>query len=374
VAACSSSDDKASSTTTTTSTTTTGAEAASTTSAVSGESAGLRTSLPERGDGPLRVVIDTDAANEIDDQFALALALLAPERLKIEAITAAPFAFGNYLSSLLAVQEQRGGGPLTPFESLAVSMGADQIRALEDASGPAEGMNASLAEIERVVAAAAPASRPQVIAGSESYLPGPTEPVPSAAADFIVEAANSSDEPLYVAVLGAPTNVASALLMDPSIGEKLVVIFVAGFPSASTQVDESFNLLQDLDASRVLFEKCPNLLYIPGYQVAEVLTVSLPEIERYVAGRGAMGDLLAELFAAKVGSGAAESPGARRVMWDMAPIAWLIDPSWVSTTVAPRGQIGTDHRWSPIDGEMVEAYQINDVSVYSDLFARLAGS
>lgn len=61
-------------------------------------------------------------------------------------------------------------------------------------------------------------------------------------------------------------------------------------------------------------------------------------------------------------------------MWDMAPIAWLIDPSWVSTAVGPRGQIGTDHRWSPIPGEMVEAYQINDVSVFSDLFARLAGS
>lgn len=83
----------------------------------------------------MRVVIDTDAANEIDDQFALALALLAPEKLKIEAITAAPFAFGDYLSSLLAVQEQRGDGPVTPFESLAKSMGADQIRALQDFLG-----------------------------------------------------------------------------------------------------------------------------------------------------------------------------------------------------------------------------------------------
>ncbi len=85
-----------------------------------------------------------------------------------------------------------------------------------------------------------------------------------------------------------------------------------------------------------------------------------------------MGDLLARLFLTKVRPGADESPGARRVMWDMAPIAWLIDPGWVSTATAPRGQIGADHRWSPIDGEMVEAYQINDAPVYSDLSARLA--
>ncbi len=190
VAACSSPDDNASSSTTTRS------EDASTTSAVSVQSAGRRTSLPERGDGPLRVVVDTDAANEIDDQFALALALLAPEKLKILGITAAPFAFGDYLSSLLAVQEKRGDGPVTPYERLAASMGADQVQALQKASGPADGMNASLAEIERVVAAAARASPPQVIAGSESFLSGPTQPAPSAAADFIVEMANSSNEPL----------------------------------------------------------------------------------------------------------------------------------------------------------------------------------
>ena len=41
--------------------------------------------------GPLRVVIDTDAANEIADHYALALALGCPDRLKIEGIVAAHF-------------------------------------------------------------------------------------------------------------------------------------------------------------------------------------------------------------------------------------------------------------------------------------------
>ena len=40
----------------------------------------------EHPNGIARVIIDTDAANEIDDQFALTWALLSPEKLKIEAV------------------------------------------------------------------------------------------------------------------------------------------------------------------------------------------------------------------------------------------------------------------------------------------------
>ena len=47
-----------------------------------------RLSPPET---PLRVVIDTDTYNEIDDQFAVVYALFSPEQLEVEAIYAAPF-------------------------------------------------------------------------------------------------------------------------------------------------------------------------------------------------------------------------------------------------------------------------------------------
>ena len=58
------------------------------------EEAWLRDRLAEP-QGPVRVVIDTDAANEIDDQFALAWALLSPEVLQIEGLYAAPFSFAH---------------------------------------------------------------------------------------------------------------------------------------------------------------------------------------------------------------------------------------------------------------------------------------
>ena len=48
-------------------------------------------SLLEPREGKLRVVLDTDTYNEIDDQFAVVHALLSGDRLDVEAIYAAPF-------------------------------------------------------------------------------------------------------------------------------------------------------------------------------------------------------------------------------------------------------------------------------------------
>ena len=45
--------------------------------------------------GKIRMVLDTDTYNEIDDQFAVVYALLSPELLKVEAIYAAPFSNDN---------------------------------------------------------------------------------------------------------------------------------------------------------------------------------------------------------------------------------------------------------------------------------------
>ena len=57
-------------------------------------------------EGPVRLLIDTDAANEIDDQFALAWALMSQDRLRIEAVTAAPFSFEFHREGLLAAEAQ----------------------------------------------------------------------------------------------------------------------------------------------------------------------------------------------------------------------------------------------------------------------------
>ena len=50
-----------------------------------------RLKLLEPPVGRLRVVLDTDTYNEIDDQFALVQMLLSKDRFDVEAIYAAPF-------------------------------------------------------------------------------------------------------------------------------------------------------------------------------------------------------------------------------------------------------------------------------------------
>jgi len=48
--------------------------------------------------GKIDIVLDTDTATEVDDQFAVAYALLSEERLDIKAIYAAPFAMNERTS------------------------------------------------------------------------------------------------------------------------------------------------------------------------------------------------------------------------------------------------------------------------------------
>ena len=54
-------------------------------------SPGRRLEMLEWPAKPVRMVLDTDTFNEVDDQFALAYTLLSPDRLRCEAIYAAPF-------------------------------------------------------------------------------------------------------------------------------------------------------------------------------------------------------------------------------------------------------------------------------------------
>ena len=121
------------------------------------------------------VVLDTDAYNEIDDQFAIAYLLLNKDKLNTKALYAAPF--HNTRSS-----------------------------------GPKEGMEKSYDEIFKLLEIMGEDIK--VFKGSESYLPNEKEPVISPAAKDLAERVNSysPENPLYIVAIGAITNVASAIL------------------------------------------------------------------------------------------------------------------------------------------------------------------
>lgn len=315
-----------------------------------------RLAAPDATGAPLPVVIDTDAANEIDDQFALAWAALAPERLQLLAVHATPFSFAHRRAAL--GRTLRDPSPFQP---------------------PQQGMQRSLAEAERILQLLPGAAQVPVLAGSPGYLPGPGQPLDSPAArDLIARAlARPADQPLVVLVLGCPTNVASALLIEPELVRRLVVVWTSGWPSHAPHPNHSFNLEQDLHATRVLLDSGVPLVYLPGFHVGAQLRLSLPEVERWVQPCGALGAALHHLFTHNPLwelQGISDFFAHSWVMWDLICIAWVINPAWVPGELRPTPRLGHDLRWQHDDTRplMFEAFGVRRDALFGDFFRRLA--
>lgn len=283
--------------------------------------------------GKVDIVIDTDTANEIDDQFALVYALKSCDRFNVKAVYAAPF-----------------------------------INAQVDS--PKTGMEKSYDEILRMLGLLGLSGTDFAFKGSPEYLPDGENPVRSEAARDLAEraAAYSEEAPLYVVAIGAITNVASALLMNPEMVKSVVVVWLGGNPFYWHYAHE-FNLVQDIPAARVLFDSGVPLVHIPCRGVASHLFTSLPELEYYLAGHGAVCDALLELFRNHWETGY----GTAKEIWDLAPFAYLIDPSWVPSALVHSPILTSEKTWSLSDQRHLirNAYYICRNPIFADLFAKL---
>ncbi|MEJ7688620.1 MAG: nucleoside hydrolase [Variovorax sp.] len=305
-----------------------------------------------------RIVIDTDAANEVDDQFALAWALLSPTELDLEAVYAAPFSFGHRRASL-----PKAPADAAPFDP------------------PNLGMERSYAEIERVFDRMSLNSTGRVFRGSAGYLVSASEPQRSAACDHLIALGRtaSAQHPLYVVALGCVTNIASALLLAPDLVDRIVVVWTSGYPSCAPHVNVSFNLEQDAAASRVLLDSGVPLVYLPGFHVGAQLRLSSAEVERYVMGCGAIGDYLHELFSNNplwsiLGHDATKPHSW--VIWDLICLAWLIRPEWVPSSLVRTPRLDAELRWLQ-DADrplMREGHAVLRDAIFNDFFAKLAAS
>lgn len=256
--------------------------------------------------GKIRMVLDTDTYNEIDDQFALVQTLLSPERLQLEAVYAAPF-----------------------FN--------------ERSSSPEEGMNLSYEEILRVLERLGHGWEGPVFRGSRVYLPDGNTPVNSEAAQDLVRramAASPSEEPLYVVAIGAITNVASAILLEPAIIHRIVVVWLGG-NVMEWPTQREFNLSQDVPAAKTVFDSGAPVVLVPCMGAASGLITTEPEMARYVKGCGAIGEFLYERFRDFAKDGYAYS----KVLWDMGPIAYLLDPKNVPTQLVHSPVLSEEQTW-----------------------------
>ena len=250
-------------------------------------------------EGKIDVVLDTDAFNEIDDQFAIAYLLRSKEKLNTVAMYAAPFHNRN-------------------------------------SDGPADGMEKSYVELQKILKLAGETDLP-TFRGSETYLPDENTPVLSDAAQDLAERVNSysPEHPLYVVAIGAITNVASAILLNPAVKENAVVVWLGGHSLEYGDCHE-FNLFQDVAAARVVMGCGVPFVQLPCMGVVSAFSISKAELDFWFKGTTALGDYLADNTvnaAEKYAKGRFWS----RVIWDVTAVAWLLNDGekFMKTRIVP---------------------------------------
>lgn len=214
----------------------------------------LHLNVPEGSVIP--IIVDTDAKNEADDQYAIMHHLLSP-KLKVLGIVA------------------------THYESKAVVPGTTMEKSFEEVLKVLD-----LAEIDDV----------PVYRGCKQPLQSIDEKQDAPGIRFIIDEARKVDGKLFIAVQGAMTNVASAINMAPDIAGKITVLWNGGgaYPKGSAE----FNLLQDPDAVRAVLASASEIWQTPQNVYAS-LEVSLAELSKRVRLCGKIGSYLYEQLAAE---------------------------------------------------------------------------
>ncbi|MDQ7026856.1 MAG: nucleoside hydrolase [Anaerolineae bacterium] len=336
--------------------------------------------------GRIRLMIDTDAHNEIDDQYAIAWALLSQDVFDVEGVLAEPYSQAHHRDSLIAAYDalkQNANADLSDillrYQRTAERMIANDINPHEIVFVPPdEGMELSYQEILKVYDLLEEDSAGKVFRGSPSYLQSYDAPIKSDAADFIIERAMADDDrPLYIACIGCLTNLASAILMKPEIIEKIVVLWTSSYPSwVSLNNRPSLNLVQDIPSSQLLFDCGVPHVYLPGYYIGEQLKLSLPDMEAWVRGKSKIGDYLYHLYTHNPIhpiQGINDHYARTWVIWDLINFAWLLNPEWVPSHIV-RSPILTDDLYyvqHPKRHLMREAVGIDRDAIFRDLFAKL---
>ena len=280
--------------------------------------------IPPKGER-IRVLIDTDAKNEIDDQWAIALAILSPERFEIEGFVGANF-------------DNRRGGP--------------------------DSVEKSVREIETVLESAGMAGKWPAKHGSHP-MRYQSEPSESEGVDFIIDRAmaGSPENPLWVVGLGASTDMASAYLKEPRIVDRVVVFW--HFRTRWPVQCYNFNVLGDVRAARLIFHSPLSFVL---FDTGTYLRCPMEESEQYVRPYGALGRYLHDYRHTAPGF---MSP--RKGFFDLGDIAALIDPDlacW-EVTACPRVDWDLSYHFEGTMGSILRCYHVDRDRTFSLLYDKL---
>ncbi len=229
----------------------------------------------------IRVILDTDVKNEVDDQFAIVHAVLT-ESFDIRGIIPAHFGDSKSITS--------------------------QKDSYDEAVRVLEKMN----RINDVT----------LYNGAEKALENEETAIDSPGARLIINEAMRNDRrPLYIAFLGPLTDMAAALLIEPRIAEKdITVIWIGGgdYPDGGWE----YNLKNDVIAANVVFKSNVKLWQIPR-KVYRMMPVSFAELQDRVYPFGEIGKYLTDNVV-EFNNAQASRPTEYRILGDSPSVGVMI--------------------------------------------------
>ncbi|MCL2321085.1 MAG: nucleoside hydrolase [Oscillospiraceae bacterium] len=290
--------------------------------------------------GKVDVVIDTDTFNEIDDQFALSYLIKNEDKLNLKGIYAAPFTNSK-------------------------------------STGPEDGMEKSYNEIMRILELIDREDYKKItFKGSRSYLKSEHEGVESPAARNLIELAMERDSgnPLYVVGIATITDVASAILLEPKIIDKIVLIWLGGH-AHDWPVNDEFNLSQDIAAARIVFGSGIPLVQLPCMGVVSSFTTTEYELTHWLEGKNKLCDYLLTTTINEAKKGQKSSCWSR-VIWDVTAVAWLLEDEGKfmhdRLEYSPIPEYDNHYAFSKSRHMIKYVYEIRRDFLFEDLFKKIS--
>jgi purine nucleosidase len=281
-----------------------------------------------------RVIINTDAKNEADDQYAVVHALLSPS-LDMRGVVAAHFGASRSDRSMAESREE-----------------IDRLLDLMDLTGKVVVANGAA---EAVVDAQTPRD--------------------SRGARLIIEESRlaSEQDPLYVAFLGPLTDMASAILLDPEIVRRpVVVIWIGGvgYGGVETYPGIEFNLSNDITAANVVFDSGITIWQVPSNVYSQV-SVSYAELEEKIRGTSDLADYLIDQLVEWNATHHPE-PIESRSLGDSPAVSLMLFPRGGNFRTVPAPRFGREGHYLPGSGHPVRVVESVDVRfLLEDMFAKI---
>ena len=278
----------------------------------------------------INVILDTDIYNECDDQFALSYLIKSQDKFNIEAITVAPY---SHKTKNVSVKE---------------------------------GQELSYNEILKICKWLNFDTTNKVFKGSMDYIQNRyTENNP--AVNKIIEIALKNRK-TYILAIGAITNVALAIKKEPKIINKIEIIWLGG-NELGYKDNLEYNFRQDIQAVREVFESKVKLTILPCKNVVSDLQIDINTLKNNLENKSELCNYLIKRFYNDGYHGVQE----KRVIWDIAVIAYMINKNWFETKEISCPNIREDSSYELNDNRHTINFttKLDRDKIYNDLFKKL---